>query len=207
MSDQSQGDRIFVLVRCAERKPSKDAAVLSRPGRLEAEEAGLFLDSYSPMAIAMLCGPPAHVQEHAAIMGRLIETKARVVRLSALASDAPELKLGTIIKEAEVRLDLASICVLACVADEPQFSNLAKHIVGPTGTMPSLWQALVVTAPSWNGLQHETERKAAVYPFGNTGRPAESELHPKIQSKMQVSTFLAGFTFTVLSAVVTGSDY
>jgi len=68
-------------------------------------------------------------------------------------------------------------------------------------------EMLCVEGDSWHALEEGRGRLSIrLQPAASTHGDG-TELHPKIQSKMQTSALLAGFTFSVLVAVLTESDY
>jgi phosphohistidine phosphatase SixA len=201
----------MLLIRHADReRHGGEKARLSAAGRWQAEQLGATLASdglYRPEAI--LCSESRHAHEHAKIISGLLPRSVPVTVVAALTPGAPEsaFSIAGMRREAAQRLNWKRLHIVACVGHETRLQQLAHAM---TGTKPDILQhseTQCIEGDSWEALEKGDGRLAARFNTGSIAHGDEKELVDKIHSKMHTSALLAGFSFTVLVAVLTQLEY
>ena len=213
MSERAAENAVrLLLVRHAEREREGDElAPLTAGGRWQAEMLGSWLDSnplFKPQAI--LCSRSTHAHEHANIVSGFLAKRVPVIPVTALTPHTAEAEFNVadMLREAGHRVDLDRLHVVACVGHEPRLGQLAQAMTAtkPSGPL-SYSEIQCVEGESWRALEQGRGRLTDRIPIAPSNYGDETELLPKIQSKMQTSALLAGFTSTVFGVVLTQSDY
>ena len=99
--------------------------------------------------------------------------------------------------EKQPRSDLPTVFV----GHEPRLSKLVAFLTGTRPRPMGPCEVVCVKAESVRALRLGLAKVAWRVPVR---AHEEAELRPKVQSKLTVATFLAGFTFTALVAILTG---
>lgn len=200
----------MLLVRHAEReRQGGELAPLTAVGQLQAGSLGSWLVTstvFRPSAI--LCSHSRHAQEHAAIVAGALATSAPVVLVTALTPHTPEpdFSVRSMRLEAGLVVNWERADNIMCIGHEPRLNQLAREMTGETTQALQFGEVLCIEADSWEGLEMGRGRLGLRVPPAGILKD-ETDLQPKIQSKMQTSALLAGFTSTVFGVVLTESDY
>lgn len=200
----------LVLVRHGEReRDGAELAPLTAGGRWQAEQLGAWLDGITTLKPeAILCSRSRHAHEHAKIASSLLARGVPVVPVVGLTPHTAEseFNLAAIRREAATTIDWRRLLNVTCVGHETRLQQLAHALTGETPDVLLPGELLCVEGDSWEALEAGRGRLGLrIQPAGVTGD--ETELIPKIRSKMQTSALLAGFTSTVFGIVLTQSDY
>jgi phosphohistidine phosphatase SixA len=203
--------RLLLLVRHAEReREGGERAPLTRLGRRQAETLGSMFNSVlSLRPEAILCSRSSHAREHADIVSRQITQGVIVIPVTALTphTSDTDFTVAGMLHEAGKQLDLNRLRVVACVGHEPRLGQLAQAMTGEKPSDLGHAEIQCVEGDSWRALEEGHGRLAARLSAEPKTQGVETDLLPKIQSKMQTSALLAGFTSTVFGVVLTESDY
>lgn len=204
-------DRVrLVLIRHGERqREGGELASLTEGGRSQAEALGAWLQPGSLFrADAILSSESRHSREHAEIVSGLFRQPVPVLTATALTPHTAEseFSFAALRRETARTIDWPRAHVVLCVGHEPRLGQLALAL---TGTRPDPLQKgemLSVEGDSWEALERGQAR------LGTRVQPTspdadEGDLLPKIQSKMQTSALLAGFSSATFGVVLTQSDY
>jgi phosphohistidine phosphatase SixA len=149
-----------------------------------------FLTSESPHAF--------HTAE--VLRERLASASTPMVALAALTPKGGSESLDRLVAELdECALDLSAASVIVVVGHEGRLSNLATELTGSRIRPLAHGEALTVRADSFDELMKGRGEIHSRHPVLDHH---EEVLREKVQSKMTVATFLAGFVFTALSAVL-----
>lgn len=199
----------LLLVRHGERhRDGEELAPLTADGRSQAEMLAACLQP-GPLFVpeAILTSEWRHARDHAEILSGLFERAVPVVPSAALTPRAaePGPTLTAIRRETATSVDWARARVVLCVGHEPELGRIARA----TGVTPEdlvMGEMVSVEGDSWDALEGGRGR------LGHRIQPTplfvdEAELVPKIQSKMQTSALLAGFSSATFGIVLTQSDY
>jgi phosphohistidine phosphatase SixA len=133
------------------------------------------------------------------------EPPARVLNLDALTPYSGTATFEDIIDEAEKQdIDLSQPEVVAVIGHEHdgRLSRLLTRLTSARARPFNQAEAACLTAPAFNDFlrgRGQVEFRLPVVDY------QEDELRPKIQSKLTVATFLAGFTFSALIWVLQGT--
>jgi phosphohistidine phosphatase SixA len=210
-SDQLAAEPVrFVLVRHAERL-DHGAQPLTTAGRSEAGSLGDWLASapaYTPGAI--LCSRVSHAREHAGITWGRLRNAIPIMPVTALTPNTAETEfsVSAMRLEAAALVDWARVRTVVCIGHEPRLSQLAEMMTGQPTIRLDKGQLQVVEADSWGALDAGRGRLLGWrhHPLPDL-QASEPDLLPKIRSKVETSTLLAGFTFAVLVVLLTEPEY
>jgi phosphohistidine phosphatase SixA len=198
----------LLLVRHAHReRDGGELAPLTPGGRWQAENAARWLEvCFRPEAV--LCSRSRHAHEHAEITTGLFAARVPVVAVTALTPHTAEeeFSLAGMRREAGQSLDWTRLRSVVCIGHEPRLNQLARRITGEPLDTLQFGEVLCVEGDSWEALELGRGRitvrnQPASLPIDDT------QLLPKIQSKMQTSALLAGFTSAAFGVVLAESDY
>jgi phosphohistidine phosphatase SixA len=142
-----------------------------------------------------------HARDTARILrDRLSDANTPLLELDALTPRRGSEALDRLVPEAESRhVDLADSDSVCIVGHEGRLSNLATELTGSRIRQLDHGEALLVAAPNLIALLQGHGKVHSRYPVLDHH---EDRLREKVQSKMTVATFLAGFVFSALSAVL-----
>jgi phosphohistidine phosphatase SixA len=189
-----------VLVRHGSRAQSPDGRDLSGRGRHQARTLAdaLALRGASPDLV--LSSSLDHARATALLLSDRLGVGRGPVELRALTPGCGPGNVDELIRQtgaAGVDLDRFT-CVLV-VGHEGRLSNLLTEFTGRRTRPIPHGGAVCVSAASVADLASGRGRTSYRYP---TADHQEDALRAKVNSKMTVSTFLAGFVFTALSTVL-----
>lgn len=199
-----------ILVRHAERM-DHGAEPLTPEGRSDAASLGQWLNlaaSYTPDAI--LCSRESHAREHAGITWGHLTRQVPLIPVTALTPHTPdpEFSFSAMRREAGVLIDWGRLRTILCIGHEPRLSQLTKQMTGRATDWLQKAELQIVEAPSWEALeQGGGDRLEWRHRPSTESQPSEPDLLPKIRSKVEVSTLLAGFTVTALVVLLTEPEY
>jgi phosphohistidine phosphatase SixA len=206
--------RIY-LIRHGERLFDGEDRVspLTSAGRVQIFQLAQALSVFLSTPQIYLISVVKHARETAEILQRNLPVTAipPITAVMALTPSSNDLQLNWEVVLAETRdvIGWSEVGSLACVGHEPRLSILAAQATSQEIRPLGLAQALIIEADGVDSLLRGratiTERVGVAAPEPEEMK--EQLLQPKIQSKMQVSTFLAGFTFAALIAALTGDGY
>jgi phosphohistidine phosphatase SixA len=199
----------LLLVRHGERERDGDElAPLSSGGRWQAEALARWLAVPPFRPEAILCSRSRHSREHGEITSGLMPVPLAVVPVTALTPHTPESEFNwaSLRRESASRVDWARSRTILCIGHHPRLQQLAIALTGADPGELQFGELLAIEAGSWNELDAGRGR------LGTRHQPEgwaedDADLAPKIQSKMQTSALLAGFTSTMFGVVLTQSDY
>jgi phosphohistidine phosphatase SixA len=200
----------LVLVRHGDReRDGGELAPLTPGGRWQAEGVAAWLDSIELLRPQLiLCSRSRHAHEHAEIVCGLLVKKVPVVPVTALTPHTPESEFTVqgMLRDGAAAMALTGVTTITCIGHEPRLQQLTEQV---TGTQPEVLQfgeSVAIEGDSWQAL--ERGKGQVMFRHLPAGSPGDdTDLHDKIQSKMQTSALLAGFTSTVFGVVLTQSDY
>lgn len=200
----------LVMVRHGEReRQGGELAPLTAGGRWQAETLGSWLQAVSMLKPeAILCSRSRHAHEHATIVSGILPKGVPVVPVTGLTPHTAEAEftLAAIRREAGKMIDWGHVDRVTCIGHEPRLHQLVNALTGETPEALQFGEVLCVEGDSWEALDSGRGRLGLrTQPAGLQGD--EADLLPKIQSKMQTSALLAGFSSTVFGVVLTQSDY
>ena len=204
----------IVLIRHAEREHNKkeENDALSTTGKEKAKKtAGLLLLLHErevdplPQFTAVLTSKYAAPQETAESLAQ--EAGASIHVLDCLAPLQPgkgDLRPEDVFAETEAKkkgttTDRAA--TLAIVGHEPSISRLLCLMTGKNSRALDRGEAVWIT-----GERDDFTRGKAALVHATRHENYATELHDKIQAKMTVCTFLAGFTITALIDIIKDPD-
>jgi phosphohistidine phosphatase SixA len=203
----------LILMRHGEReKEGGELAQLTTDGRRQAETLGWWLEGV-PMRRpqAILCSSSKHAHQQATIASGLLPKGVPVIRVKALAPDTAgsQFSLAVLRREVDGAIKWRDVQNVACIGHEPKLSQLAQAMTGEMQGALGSGEVLYVEGDSWEALDAGRGRLALreIPAKARTDETEEAKLLPKIQSKMQTSALLAGFTSTVFGVVLTESAY
>lgn len=128
----------------------------------------------------------------------------RILNLCALTPKSPTETFEDIIDEAiSAGLALRTLKVVAVVGHEARLSQLLTRLTSARARPFNRAEVACLTANSFVDFlqgRGKVEFRLPVVDY------QEDQLRPKVQSKMTVSTFLAGFTFTALIEILSGTE-
>lgn len=181
---------------------SDDNAPLTEQGRGEAICLELALTGLGVNPEAYLTSAKAHARQTAEILaGQGAGTPAPpVVSLEALTQIRPPGNIEEIDAEARrlgVQMDTLGEVVI--VGHEPYLSQLTARLTGARSRPFARAELVCTVADSFRDFLQGEGQIAFRYPVADY---QEEQLRPKIQSKLTVSTFLAGFTSTILFSLL-----
>jgi phosphohistidine phosphatase SixA len=198
----------LVLVRHGHReRDGGELAPLTAGGQAQARAAAQWIEAcFQPAAV--LCSRSRHAQEHAELTAGLFATPIPVLPVTALTPHTAEeaFSLAGMRHESGASLDWARTQSVVCIGHEPRLNQLAHTATGETPDPLRFGEVLCIEGDSWEALESGRGQ------LGLRNDPPiistdDTELLPKIQSKMQTSALLAGFTSTAFGVVLTQSDY
>ncbi len=193
--------RILLIRHAAYGKPgagraSKDMP-LSPEGQKQTRSLAANLTRLEAVPDLVLTSAYEHSQEMARLLSGELGIAAEPAPLAALTPhDKTSTLEDALFQARQIAAQLGGRGTVALVGHEGRLSNLLARLTGRR-YRPFLVHAEVVsvTGPSWLDLLRGRGEVEFRYPVVDY---QEAELRPKIVSKMTVSTFLAGFTFTAL---------
>jgi phosphohistidine phosphatase SixA len=198
------------LVRHAERV-DHGAEALTAAGRLDAAGLAEWLNlvpQYTPEAI--LFSRVSHAREHAGITWGQLTRHVPLIPVTALTpdTDKSEFSFSAMRRETASSVDWGRLHTVLCIGHEERLKNLTKQMTGQTKERLQNAELQVVEADSWEALE-EGRGRALNQRHRPPAQPlaGEPDLLPKIRSKVETSTFLAGFTFAVLVVLLTEPEY
>jgi len=142
-----------------------------------------------------------HAKESATILRDHVGS-GRVQEVKALTSPSRPLTriFEELLEETEQHsVNLQDHDLVALVGHEPGLGRLLTRLTSTRGRPTARGEALCLEAPSW---QHFLEGRGEVKFRCPVTNYQENEFRDKLVSKMQVSTLLAGFSFTALIELV-----
>jgi phosphohistidine phosphatase SixA len=171
---------------------------LSQEGKLETERQANLLEKVDLRPEIYFT---SHFQ-HAEDTGKLLAdrlgggTTDRVKKLCSLTPHSPTETFEEIVAEARsINVDLETAKVILFIGHEPRLSQLLTRLTSSRRRPFSRPEFVCVAADSFEQFLTGQGKIEFSYPVVNHG---EEQLRLKVQSKTAVSTFLAGFTATVL---------
>ena len=200
----------LILVRHGDReREGGELAPLTAGGRWQAESIGSWLEAVSMLTPeAILCSHSRHAHEHATIVSGLLAKGVPVVPVTGLTPHTAEAEFSfaAMRREAGTIIDWERVERVTCIGHEPRLHQLANALTGETLETLLSGEVLCVEGDSWEALESGRGRLGLRTQPGRLPED-EADLLPKIQSKMQTSALLAGFSSTVFGVVLTQSDY
>ena len=200
----------IILIRHGSREydgTSEDKDMpLSDGGKDEVRRLGTALARLDLKPEVYLTSHYRHAIETGNILtAQLSETSpARVLNLCALTPKSPTETFEDLIDEARsAGIDLGTLKVVAVVGHEARLSQLLTRLTSTRARPFNRAEVACLTADSFVDFlqgRGKVEFRLPVVDY------QEDRLRPKVQSKMTVSTFLAGFTFTALIEILTGTE-
>jgi hypothetical protein len=149
-----------------------------------------------------------HSREHSEIVSGLFERPVPIVPATALTPHTAEeeFSLAAMRRATASSVDWTRVHVVLCVGHEPRLGQLALAMTGTAADPLLKGEMISVEGESWEALEAGRGR------LGTRVQPTlpddeETELLPKIQSKMQTSALLAGFSSATFGVVLTQADY
>jgi phosphohistidine phosphatase SixA len=193
------------LIRHASRvftTPDQDSS-LSDKGKSDCLEIKSFLSSAGIQTKLVLTSLFNHALETASIISCDWQTKT--LQLGALTPNNEKWMLEDIIKECNAKdnriMDEEKVMI---IGHEGRLSKLLTQLTTERYRPLQKLEIVAVQADNWNLLRLGKGVIVFRYPVYNF---QEEALRSKVQSKMQVATFLAGFTFTTLSMLALSKDF
>jgi phosphohistidine phosphatase SixA len=194
----------IILIRHGERVrernvPDKDCP-LSETGRCEAMQ---LREAFTPLNLnpqVYLTSTHLHAQEMGNLLAKEYDARpaVQVMGLTALTPIKPPGNIEQIATEAlQVGYDLGQLEEVAIVGHEPYLGQLVARLTTARCRPLARAEVVCLLATSWPDFLQGKGKIEFRYPIADY---QEKQLRPKIQSKMSVSTFLAGFTFNALFA-------
>jgi phosphohistidine phosphatase SixA len=201
----------FVLIRHGERKQTHSdngQTSLSREGREQVEQLRSDIARLDLHPALILTSQHAHARETAEILasaGRG-ESEVPVISLKALTSpieDETPPPPGNIEQIADETLlsdsDLHSVEEVVFVGHEPYLGQMVTRLSGARCRPLQRCELVCLCAPTFTEFLQGRGDVEFRYPVNDF---QEEVLREKVQSKMSVSTFLAGFAFTALTLLL-----
>jgi phosphohistidine phosphatase SixA len=188
----------ILLVRHGTRAHKDEDAVdqLTDAGRGEICDLGRMLVTRGLKHMLYLTSPHKHAQQSAEILKS--HTEGDIKDIEALQSPSrpfDQIFEEILVEAEEMALNLDKQDLVVLVSHEPGLSRLVTRLTSTRVRPMNRGEALCLEAASWRGfLEGQAEVKFRC-PATNY---EEKEFRDKLVSKMQVSTLLAGFTFTAL---------
>jgi phosphohistidine phosphatase SixA len=189
-----------VLVRHGVRHPSDEDSRLSDHGRHQVRGLAHALDLRGTSPDLVLSSKSDHARETALLLSKLLGVERRPLMLDALTPGGGPGGIDELIRQAKVASVAlqGSACVLV-VGHEGRLSDLVIELTGMRSRPVPHGGAISVCAASLPDLAAGRGETRYRYP---TVDHQEEALRAKVNSKMTVATFLAGFVFTALSTVL-----
>lgn len=176
---------------------------LGPDGEEQTNQLALWLQPiFSPLdlsATIFLSSYYKHAQDMVSSLGRQCaagEAQPRVLSLRSLTPNSKSETFEDILAEAEQQgIDLLQHRLIICVGHEPRLSHLYTRLTGKRTRPFNRADVVAVGAVSWAELGAGTGQQKFRLPVADH---QEEALRSKVQSKMTVATFLAGFVAAVL---------
>jgi phosphohistidine phosphatase SixA len=201
----------LVVVRHGERKrEGGELAPLTAGGRWQAETLGSWLQSVSMLTPkAILCSGSRHAHEHASIVSGILPRGVPVVTVPGLTPHASEadVTFAAIRREAAKTIQWGHVDTVTCIGHEPRLHQLVHKMTGERPEALRAGEVLCVEGDSWEALDSGRGHLGIRTEPAGLQQGDDADLLPKIQSKVQTSALLAGFSSTVFGVVLTQSDY
>jgi phosphohistidine phosphatase SixA len=181
---------------------SRDGAGhLSQHGVHQIDSLAVALERRGVRPTLVLTSRSSHAHDTAALLrDRLGIQVIPIVALNALTPDGGPSELDVLLSELEkAGITVADESVVFIVGHVGRLSNLLTELTGSRARPIAHGEAVMV----WAGDMHEVLRgRAQVHSRYPVFDHDEKELRAKVQSKMTVASFLAGFVFTALSTLL-----
>ena len=176
---------------------------LSNKGRNDVEQLITILEDRNLLPSVFFTSCYQHAIETANILQNRLG--GELERIPSLTPD-PDRKINNfrqIIKEAkERRKDLKDLEVVAFVGHNPWLSDLLNYLIPNSVRTLDRAEAVCVSGTAQDLFQGRGKIDFLTSDLENQDEHTEEQLRSKIKSKMTVSTFLAGFTFSVLNELL-----
>jgi phosphohistidine phosphatase SixA len=194
----------IVLIRHGVRDRARADGALSQHGQHQARILAQALALRGVVPSLVLSSEHAHARETARLMLQEFDLSPSLVPLPALTPKAGPGELDDLVRQARAEGELRSpaACVFV-VGHEGRLSNLLTEMTGRRSHPLSHGSAVCIRASSVEEFVAGHGLVQFRYP---TVDYLEDALRAKINSKMTVATFLSGFVFTALSALLLGAD-
>jgi len=194
----------ILLIRHGERAhqtKNESADPLSAEGRCQMCDLARMLELRNLSPGLYLSSTHQHAKDSAAILRDHLGS-CPMQEVKALTSPSRPLTriLEELLEETDQNaVNLRDRDLVALVGHEPGLGRLLTRLTSTRGRPMARGEALCLEAPSW---QHFLEGRGEVKFRCPVTNYQENEFRDKLVSKMQVSTLLAGFSFTALIELV-----
>lgn len=190
----------LVLVRHGVRQRSGDGGTLSERGKHQVKTLAQALRLRGTVPDLVLSSGSDHARETAQLLSMILEVKGQPIALDSLTPRSGPGGLDAVLRQANAKgVDFQKFACVVVVGHEGRLSDLFTELTGTRSRPVPHGGAVSVCAA---GMQEFACGRGKVKHRYPTTDHQEEPLRAKINSKMTVSTFLAGFVFTALSAVL-----
>ena len=195
----------IVLIRHGVRDRARDNGALSEHGQHQARVLAQALALRGVVPSLVLTSKHTHAEETARLILQQFNLSPSLVPLPALTPTAGPGELDEMLRQswAEAGVWQSPASCVFVVGHEGRLSNLLTEMTGRRWHPLGHGSAVCIRASSVEDLLAGRGSVQFRYP---TVDYQEDALRAKINSKMTVATFLSGFVFTALSALLLGAD-
>jgi phosphohistidine phosphatase SixA len=199
-ADEGVVEMEIVLVRHGVRNARHDNGRMSDHGRYQIKTLACALELRGTLPDLLLTSRKDHAQEAATLLSERLTRATPLVVLDALTPGCGPGGIDEVVRQARAAgVALESSACLLIVGHEGRLSDLVTELTGGRSHPLSHGGAVCVRGASLRDL---VAGRGSVYYRYPTVDHQEEPLRAKVNSKMTVATFLAGFVFTALSAVL-----
>jgi phosphohistidine phosphatase SixA len=178
---------------------------LSDQGKVESWQRGDLLARMNMRPTLYLTSSHKHALQMGVLLTAQLDgnTKRPVINLPALTPHSETETWEELIDETVARgIDLRDHDVVALIGHEPRLSRLFLRLTGKRTRPFGRGEVVCLAGANLNAFWQSGSEVAFRLPVTDF---QEEQLRSKIESKMAVSTFLAGFAFTVLVELLTSA--
>ncbi len=187
-----------------EHQGPDEKSSLSLQGKKEVAFQSDLLQRLSLAPSVFLTSHFIHAQDSAKILATQLQggDAVKILSLCSLTPHSPVFEFESIVDEAQaMSIDWGSLDLVCIVGHEPRLSKLLTQLTGKRARPLSRKEIVCISAETLPQLLKGTGKLEFRLPSNDY---QEKQLREKVRSKMTVSTFLAGFTFTALIQILKG---